>query len=708
MEMTYGEYCQLVDDLNALAKEYSNGNSPVDDVVYDTKYKQLKEYELTHPDLVLPESPTQNVSEELVDGFRKVVHEVDMVSITNANGIEEAMAWVKDMYDKFGIKQFEVEYKLDGASLALIYKDGLLDDAVTRGQNNIGDSVIANAPMINGVRTNIGRKGKVEVRGEVLWPYESFDDFNDRLEELGKKAMANPRNGAAGSLKLTNPREVEDRNLSFVSYIVAQGSESDTQTGDVDWLEREGFQVPPRHTIDVSDGFDVLRETMESMREQRSELPYAIDGIVIKVDDKTRFDEIGKTNKAPNYYKAYKFPPEEKDTLLLDIEMSVGRSGAITPVAIVEPVKLAGTTVQRCTLHNWDLVEYLGLFKGCHVRIRKAGEIIPELVMCVETGVSKDDYDIITKDKKKAVTKYTDLVASKRLILHADFYTRPSVCPFCGEPLDNAVNEEGKKLVAWICSNPVCKAQDVERLCHFAERNVMNIRGVGPSYIEKLYQTGKLSNIDGFYKLTEKDFMDFCGCREKNAAKLVKAIETTKGNSLAALIEGFGVTGLGHTASPLVARVVNELGIHRLGFSDNDLMFWVEFENGCATEGVSNLLINRFREFVGKNLEMVRYFINNSISLTYVDNGPVSNKLEGQVCIMTGVFDKLDRDVFKDMVVKNGGKISSGITKKVNIVLMGEGAGPKKVQAVDDLRKAGYKITVYTPETLDEFMKLFE
>ena len=708
MEMTYGEYCQLVDDLNALAKEYSNGNSPVDDVVYDTKYKQLKEYELTHPDLVLPESPTQNVSEELVDGFRKVVHEVDMVSITNANGIEEAMAWVKDMYDKFGIKQFEVEYKLDGASLALIYKDGLLDDAVTRGQNNIGDSVIANAPMINGVRTSITRKGKVEVRGEVLWPYEAFDEFNDRLEELGKKAMANPRNGAAGSLKLTNPREVADRNLSFVGYIVAQGSESDTQTGDVDWLESEGFQVPPRATIDVSAGFDLMRATMEAMREKRSELPYAIDGIVIKVNDKTRFDEIGKTNKAPNYYKAYKFPPEEKDTLLLDIEMSVGKSGAITPVAIVAPVTLAGTTVQRCTLHNWDLVEYLGLFKGCHVRLRKAGEIIPEIVMCVETGVSKDDYDIITKDKKKAVTKYTDLVASKRLVLNKDFYKRPDVCPFCGQPLANAVNEEGKKLVAWVCSNVGCKAQDVERLCNFAERKVMNIRSVGPSIIEKLYTAERITNIDDFYKLTEKDFIDFCGCREKNAKKLVKNIAATKGNQLSSLIEGFGVPGLGHTASPLVARVVNALGTKRLAYSENDLLFWVEFKSRCSAEGVSDLLINRFNDFVMKNIEMVRYFVENDIAMNYEDVGPVSNKLEGQVCIMTGVFDKLDRDVFKDMVVKNGGKVSSGITKKVNIVLMGEGAGPKKVQAVDDLRKAGYKITVYTPETLDEFMKLFE
>ena len=710
--MTYGEYCTLVDELNELAKAYSNGNSPVSDVVYDTKYRQLKEYELQNPDLILPESPTQKVVEELVDGFKKVAHTVPMGSILNANGIDEACEWVRSMKEEYGVKMIELTFKLDGASLALTYNNGLIDDAVTRGQDNVGDSVLNNAVQIDGVRTNIKRQGKVEVRGEVLWPFDSFDEFNESLEDAGKKPMANPRNGAAGSLKLSSPKEVAARKLMFVAYIVAQGSESDTQTGDVDFLESEGFYVPERHTIDISgdDGIEKFRETAEAMRNKRYELPYAIDGVVIKVDDKSLHDSIGRTEKAPLFYRAYKFPPEEKDTLLLDIEQSVGGSGAITPVAIVEPVSLAMTTVQRCTLHNWDLVEYLGLFKGCHVRIRKAGEIIPELVMCVETGVSKDDYEILVKGKNSTVPKYYDMPMSKRLITNKDFYKRPSVCPFCGHELDNQVNAEGKKLVSWVCSNPDCEAQIIEKLCNFASRTVMNIRGMGPSIIEDLFVAKKLTTIDGFYTLTREDLMECCGCREKKADKLIAAIDATRGNYLHQLIEGFGIPGLGHTASPIAARCVNAAGgLQQLLRNDQEGTESIDmFDREAHASGLSALLADKLIGFIKNHSDIVSNFVKMGVAQTYKDDGPVSDKLAGKVCIMTGVFEELERDVFKEMVVKNGGKVCSGITKKTNIVLMGEGAGPSKVKTINDLKASGVDIKVYTPETLKDFLALVQ
>jgi len=711
--MTYGEYCNLVDELNMLAKAYSNGNSFVDDSVYDAKYKMLKEFEINNPDLVLDESPTRNVTEELVDGFRKVAHEVPMISITNANGIEEAVAYVAMVKREYGVGKVELEYKLDGASLALIYKDGQIDDAVTRGQNNVGDSVVSNAVRIGGVHQKISRKGTAEVRGEVLWKYDDFDAFNEQLEEAGKKPMANPRNGAAGSLKLTSPKEVEARKLTFVAYIVARGSESDTQTGDIEWLESEGFNVPVHHTVDISgdDGVEEFRRVAEEMRSKRNELPYPIDGIVIKVDDKSIHDEMGYTAKAPNFYKAYKFPPEEKATLLLDIEPSVGRSGTITPVAIVEPVSLAMTTVQRCTLHNWDLVDYLGLHKGCHVVIRKAGEIIPELVKCVETGRSKDDYEIITKTKKAVITKYSDEPLSKRLIGNAEFYTRPEVCPYCGCPLANQVGVSGDQLVAWACKNPDCESQILEKMCHFASRTVMNIRGLGPSMIEALYTAKRLLHIDDFYKLTKQDFIDACGCREKMAEKMVAAIDATRNNQLSQLIEGFGITNLGHTASPLVAKCVMALGGLSKMLPDGEDGF-AEIMNDFGYEankvGLSVTLAEAFVKFATGHVGMLRYFVENNIAQEFKDDGPMSNKLEGKVCIMTGVFSELDRDVFKEMVVKNGGKICSGITKKTNLVLMGEGAGPSKVKAINDLKAQGADIRVYTPESLSEFLDLLK
>ena len=702
--MNYGEYCDLVDELNKLANQYSNGNSPVSDVTYDAKYRQLKEFEINNPDLVLPESPTQGVTEELTDGFRKVAHEVPMISITNANGIDEACEWVDMIRTKYGVKEVELEYKLDGASLALVYGMGHLDDAVTRGKNNVGDSVVQNAVKIQGVPQRVLAGGVCEVRGEVLWKYDDFDAFNEQLEDMGKKPMANPRNGAAGSLKLTSPKEVESRKLSFIAYIIARGSDFATQEQDVQWLESQGFEVPPHFVVNIAskDGVSEFRRVAEDMRSKRSELPYPIDGIVIKVNDKSLHEKIGYTSKAPNFYKAYKFPPEEKDTLLLDIENSIGRSGAITPVAIVEPVDLAMTTVQRCSLHNWDLVEYLGLFKGCHVRIRKAGEIIPELVMCCETGVSKDDYDIITKSGKD-VFKYTDLVMSKRLVTNKDFYTRPERCPYCGANLHSATNADGDELVAWVCDNPDCEAQVVEKLCHFVDRTVMNIRGLGPSMVEELYTAGKLKDGSGFYRLTEDDFKEVCGCRDKMAAKMISAINVSRGNDLAQLVEGFGITGIGHTASPLIARAVNQVG--GLLAVGNKLSDFIQY---CVGAGVSQTLVNAFISFLSTHGEMVAYFVENSIAQSYKDVGPVSDKLAGEVCIMTGVFDQLERDTFKEMVIKNGGKICSGISKNTTIVLMGDGAGPKKVQAIEDLKAKGFRIRVFTPETLDEFMKLVE
>ena len=705
---TYGEYLALCDDLKALAKAYDDGNEKVPDAVYDAKYRGLKAYEIKNPDLVLEDSPTKKVYGNNADGFRKVEHKVPMGSITNANGIEEAVAWVKSVKEKYGVRKVELEYKLDGASLALIYKDGTLIDAATRGQDNMGDSVVENAVRIDGVKDTIHRMGDVETRGEVLWFFDDYDAFNEQLEAAGEKPIANPRNGAASSLKLKNPNEVEQRKLHFVSYIVAQGSESDTQTGDVEYLESEGFATPTHVTIDISgpDGLERFRDEAERLRNLRFNMPYAIDGIVIKVDEKAIQDEMGYTGKAPNYYKAYKFPPEEKETELLDIENSIGRSGAITPVAIVAPVHLAMTTVQRCSLHHWDLVEYLGLHKGCHVVIRKAGEIIPELVKCVETGLSKDDYDI-GDAKKEKLQKYEDRVASKRLVLNADFYRRPEKCPFCGAPMTNATNADGEKLVAWVCDNPECTAQMVEKLCHFVARTVMNIRGMGEAMVQQLYDAKKVGTYDDIYHLTAKDLEEACGCREKKSKKILDEIEKSKGNYLHQWIEGFGITGIGHTASPVVAECIRKCGGMDMFFCNQRLdEKLAEFCAEALKAGLTQTLADKFATFVKNQQVMLTNLKMSGVTFPVKENAVKSDKLAGKVCIMTGVFEKLGRDEFKKMVVENGGTICSGISKKTNIVLMGDGAGPKKVQAIADLQKAGYQITVYTPETLDDFLNL--
>ena len=697
--LTYGEYCNLVDELVELAKAYSNGNSPVEDVVYDTKYKQLKEFELSNPDLVLPESPTQNVIEEHTDGFKKVEHDSEnpMVSITNANGIEEAVAWVAEMKEKYGVTEIELEYKIDGAALELRYDGSLLDDAVTRGQNNIGDSIIANATAINGVQTKIDQDDYTEIRGEVVWPFDAFDEFNERLEDEGKKPMANPRNGAAGSIKLTNPKEVAVRKLSYIAYIVAKGSKFGKHSEDVTWLESLGFEVPPYHVVNIAvdGGLERFRVVAETMREKRGELAYPIDGIVLKVNDKSLYDKIGRTNKAPNFYKAYKFPPEEKETLLLDIEESVGMSGAITPVAIVQPVSLAMTTVSRCSLHNWDIVDWLGLHKGCHVVLRKAGEIIPELVKCSETNQSKDDYDIQSKKKRFKLVPWSKTHVDPNI----KYYERPEECPFCHSPLEHASEDA----VAWVCPNPCCEAQIVGKLCKFVARNVMAIRGIGESIIQNLYDAGRIKNAADLYDLTQKDFIDYCGCREKKADKLLAAIEKSKGNYLNQLLEGLGIPGVGHVAAMALANAIHDCGGFAAMLSGEQQM-----KDTYLSNGVSDTMWLTFGLYVNRNKDMLRRLVDKGVALTVNRKAATSTKLEGKVCIMTGTFDKLARDDFKNLVESNGGKICSSITKQCNIVLMGDNAGPAKIQKIEKLKAAGQQIAVYTPETLNEFLTLLQ
>lgn len=700
----FKQYAEMCGVLTQWAREYAAGTPSVPDDVYDRNYILLKEFEAANPSVILDTSPTRHV-EDGADGFRKVKHDIPMISIANSNGIDETREWATMMFNR-GVARLEGEYKLDGLSLALKYRDGQLVDAVTRGKDNVGDSVFENALRVKGVLTRIPLPSKVEIRGETVWKYADFEPVNDQLIADGKKAFANPRNGAAGTLKSHDPDEVESRGLSFVSYLIVEGSPNGTQAKDIDTLAEMGFEVPEHW---VADNVDDVVALAEKMREKRFEQPYTIDGVVLKVDDKLDQNRFGYTAKSPNFYRAYKFPPEEKETELIDIEQSIGMSGAITPVAIIKPVHLAMTTVSRCSLHNWDLVDYLGLHKGCHVVIRKAGEIIPELVKCSETGRSKDTYeverDICDKNKIPHVDPWVPTTDEERAY---ERYLRPATCPYCGGPLHCQVNAEGRELVNWVCSTDDCRAQIAGKLSNFVSRDCMNIMGIGDKIVELLVESGKVAFFDDLYTLTADDIMNVCGKKEASAAKIIAAIDKSRGNYLHQLIEGFSISGLGHQAAPAVAECVHEAG----GFSrfvcpvpEESAGFIADFAVKAVEKGVSDLISNRFVAFITNHVEAIRELVAMDVAQ---EVKPVqSMKLAGKVCIMTGTFDKLDRDVFKDMVTTNGGTICSSITKKCNVVLMGDGAGPSKVQKIHDLQAAGQKIEVYTPETLDKFLALF-
>lgn len=699
----FKQYAEMCDVLTQWAREYAAGTPSVSDDVYDKNYILLKEFEAANPSVILDTSPTRHV-EDGAEGFRKVRHEIPMISIANSNGIEETREWAGMMFGK-GVKRMEGEYKLDGLSLALKYRDGQLVDAVTRGKDNVGDSVFENALRVKGVLHKIPWADEVEIRGETVWKYADFEPINDQLAADGKKAFANPRNGAAGTLKMHDPDEIERRGLSFVAYLVVKGSPNRYRSDDIASLRDMGFEVPKNW---VAMSVEELVMLAENMREKRYEQPYTIDGVVLKVDDKEDQDRFGYTAKSPNFYRAYKFPPEEKETELLDIEQSIGMSGAITPVAIINPVHLAMTTVSRCSLHNWDLVDYLGLHKGCHVVLRKAGEIIPELVKCTETGRSKDAYEIerarCDKDKIPHVSPWVPSTDRERTY---DRYLRPVACPCCGGELKCQVNAEGKELVAWVCSNEECKTQIGGKLANFVSRDCMNIMGIGDVIVEQLLEAGKLHFFTDFYRLTEQDFMDACGKTEAGARKLVQSIEKSKDNYLHQLIEGFSIQGLGHQVAPAVAQCVKDAGGFMRLYTDGDATGFIDdFCYRAQKAGISPVIVGKFCEFVMKFSDDLQEFATWNVAQQVKE--VQSAKLAGKVCIMTGTFEKLDRDVFKDMVVANGGTICSSITKKCNVVLMGDGAGPSKVQKIEELKRAGQEITVYTPETLQQFLDLLK
>lgn len=672
--MTFFEYSSLVSVLNGWTEKYAAGAPEVGDATFDAEYRRMKQFEAENPGLILDTSPSRKVSDG-ASGFRKVRHEVPMISISNANGIDEAKEWSSGMKRDHGVGYVTLEYKIDGLGLALIYRDGVLCDAVTRGKDNVGDSVWENALRVKGIPRSIAKPGLNEIRGEVVWMMDDFDRYCDRMQELGKKAPSNPRNGAAGILKSHSPDAVESAGLSFIAYTYARGSSNGTQNADLEEIASMGFTVEDHSVVDAGD----IEKTAEAMRAKRYSLPFPIDGVVIKVDDKSLYGDIGSTGKSPNYYRAYKFPPEEKETTVTRIIESAGRTGAITPVAEFNEIHLAMTTVSRCSLHNWDVVDYMGIRAGSRIVVRKAGEIIPEVVRCLDTGRTKDEYEVL----RAAGT-----------LPPVDTSVRPARCPYCGGPLSRQMNSDGTAGVAWVCTDENCGSRIVERLIHFASRECMNIRGWGESVMENLVDAGKVKSFGDLYRLTADDLKGLGNIRDKGAAKLIASMEASRSGGLHMLISGLSIPNVGHTVSPLIARTLGSL---RTASPDE-----------LVSAGVPELAAKSYCGWASANSAVIDDLRALGVAPVPERNAVSGTSLAGQTCIMTGTFDWLDREDFKRRVVSLGGKICSSITKKTTLVLMGDNAGPKKVSAIDGLKSAGYGIRVLGPGDRKEIEKLLE
>ena len=667
MIIDFFKYAELVETLNDWGKAYAIGNPVVSDFVYDEEYKKLKLFELHNMDMIDKDSPTQKIASDSVDGFQKVAHEIAMISIANSNGIDELESWAiaKQKY-----LPFTLEFKIDGLALSLKYDKGMLTDAITRGDGAKGDRVLANALRIANIPKTIPILNKVEIRGEVVWCKDDFQVYQDYLESIGKPLMSNPRNGASGTMKSKDPQDVADRKLTFIAYSFVDGSENNLHSEDLNQLGEMGFTVSENY---ICPNVDKLIAGAKYMQAKKESLPYLIDGEVIKVNDKNLYEELGGTSKAPHWCTAFKFPAEEKETILLDIEESYGRSGACTPVGIVQEVELALTKVNRVSLHNWDIVEYLGLSKGCKVIIRKAGEIIPEIVKCVDTKKNKDDYGRQGSQSGSPIWKDIPF----------DSYKRPMRCKHCDTTMQNEQNRKGEFLIAWVCPNSFCSAKQLRSIIRFVEKDAMNIVGVGESMIESLLASGLIKNVRDLYSLSKEDLLKLDGVKSRMAELTLNAIEKSESNYMNQLLVGLGIPNMGRTASAAI--------------SDHFGTLEALIESGktgmSKIPGVGTEIVESFTDYLNTGgLQTIQWFIDNQIAHKAKPSIKVSNELAGLIFIMTGKFAELDRDEFKKIVVRYGGKVSSGITSKVDYVLVGEGAGPAKISDIAHLKSEGAKI----------------
>lgn len=697
------EYCDLIEQLNKWTEAYEAGKPIVSDVVYDTEYQKLKMFERANPNEIEPNSPTQKVGSttKSKDGFEKVTHNIPMLSIANSMSPEELREWSSDKSGK-GCPEQTLEFKIDGLALSLHYENGDLVDAVTRGNGVEGDRVYANALRIDDIPKKIPLTHIKEIRGECVWLKEDFDKYNEKLEAMGKEPMSNPRNGAAGTMKSKDPNDVSERKLSFVAYSVVDGSDNDTHEADLKDLEECGFIVSEYY---VCPNPDKVVAGAEYMEKKRHKMPFLIDGLVIKVNDKTTYKRLGGTSKTPHFCTALKFPPDEKITKLLGIEHSYGRTGAVTPVAILEEIELALTKVRRASLHNWDMAEYLGCYVGCSVVVRKAGEIIPEIVKVVEIGCTKDDYEkaLVTKKYDKfplnSIHERNSDIRSNYELAHGkqEWYVRPYVCEHCGSILCNDTNRDGEKLVAWVCPNSKCSVKQHKQIVKFVGKDAMNIMGVGESLIESMLSKGLIKNVADLFKVTKDDLLTLDGVKERSAEKAIDAITEGRKAYLNNLLAGIGIPNLGKTMSgPIAETFVTLEAVSKASVVDIE-----------SIDGIGNELAESVAEWFQDqdNMDMVQFFIDNKIASEAKPSVKKSNKLKGLTLIMTGKFDDLGRGEFKDLVAEHGGNLSSGISKKVDYVLFGDGAGAAKSKKINDLQSQGVDIKIIGSQ---EFLKMLE
>lgn len=621
--MNYSEYKGLVRELNIAGRAYAkNGNSHLSDEEYDLKYIGLKQFEYEHPDQVDPRSPSLNIADDRTEGFSKVTHSIPMISISNAYDDNDVTLFYNSM-SRQGINQYVIENKIDGCALSLIYENGELITAVTRGNGIEGDDVTENAKQINSIPNTIPLKNKTEIRGEVYWELRNFEEYQDRCRNEKKRLLKNPRNGTAGTLKLHDTEEVGRRKLSFLAYSIVDGSPFKKHSDDLYWLNSNGFTTSSFSIVSQLSG---IIESCKNGERNRNNLPFDIDGMVIKVNDKSRYSSLGGTSKSPNYLKARKFPPEEKNTKLIDIEHYTSPNGIVTPVAIFEPIELAGTTVRKSTLHNWDMVSSMGFFQGCEITVRKQGDIIPQVAKVV------------------SIPNPTSV-----------FYSAPINCPICGDKLEHPVNSKGEVLTDLKCINPYCDGKAIGKFLKFVSRKAMNIDGVGEAILTSLYEKRYISSLPDLYEVTSEQLQELDKVGKKTASNFINSVNKSKSNYLHQLLTGFNIPNCGESLSKRLASYFETLGNFKK----------LTKEELLSMDDVGEETAKSITNFIESNSDIIEYFEEHEIATEREVQRQVSSSLEGKVMALTGKSSLYSKKSFQKAVEENGGEYSSTLKKNV-------------------------------------------
>ena len=631
--MTEYEYKQNVELLKKWAEAYYKEDNPmVSDEVYDKLYREVEKFEKQHPKLLDPSSPTQKVGGEVLDEFEKAKHLTRMWSMEDVFDKKELEEWIQRVYKNVGVCEFYCEPKFDGASLNIIYENGKLKQAITRGDGVIGEDVTHNAKAIKSIPKSINYQPLIEIRGEVLMPKDEFDRLNNERAKKGEPLFANPRNAAAGSMRQLDSSITAKRELIFQTWGVGENSLEYKKLSDMmDFIYALGFNEPPKRK--VCENVEEIEKLYSEFVKIRDTFAVMLDGMVVKVNDISLQEKLGYTVKYPRWMCAYKFPAIEKMTKIKDILFQVGRTGVVTPVAIVEPVNIEGVVVERATLHNFDEIKRKDIHIGDTVIIIRSGDVIPKIT--------------------KVLTEYRD--GDEKVV------QRPTHCPVCGSEL----LDEGILLK---CQNLLCEARVVNSIIYFASKQCLNIEGLGDKIVKLLYDKGLVKSVLDLFELKKEDLLKLEGFKEKKVNNLLNAIESVKGAECWRFVNALGIEHIGEVASK---KICQRFGIDFLNATKEKLL---------GIDGFGEEMAESFLEFLRVNKELVTKLLSIITPKNPEKKEIKESSFVGKTIVLTGTMSE-SRDKIKEELENLGAKVTNSVSKKTDFVIYGDDAGSKMEKA---------------------------